>query len=662
MKQTKLLHFESFMRSLPLAENARLFHFGDYEIKAMRRLKSRLQTDSLGLLGRIEDRATNVLKLLYHHFYFPVFQNSLKTVAEAIGFQWSEPGVNGLTSIIWRHDWEQHRDAATKQRLLRYNNDDCEGLRHVTDFLLESLDSVTQRREAKHSGINIESTESLRSQSGRSHLFGRFDSQIEDLNAINKCAYFDYQQERVFARSGKRQKRAQGTARRKRRQPKANKTLELRARRCPDCQSRKISKRNRVKRRLVDLRFGSSSVKKWVVDFQSFRYVCKRCDTVFLPSGLPDNKTKYGHGLASWCVYNHLVGGQNMLRIRQVLLDAFGLDVPHTAVWRFKRTIHDLLEPFRVDTWQELLNGSVLYIDETEVKLRGMKGYVWVFASPDRVRYEFRQSREATFLPDFLSGFQGVVVSDFFTGYDSLPVPQQKCLIHLIRDMNADLRTSPFDEELRQVVQAFATWLKDVTCTIDRCGLQSRRLRPHRESGSAMLESIAVRELSSDAAKKYQSRLAKYGNRLMTFTEYDGVSWNNNPAEHAIKAFARFRRFADGRFTETSVRELLGILSVIQTLQLQNRDVLSYLKELNPSAVETATVEWPDTGFGSRPEEQVIVKRIVEMRRRDREGNRMTYQQIADVLNEDGIPTRRGGAWWGTTVRNVLRRNRRRRK
>ena len=40
---------------------------------------------------------------------------------------------------------------------------------------------------------------------------------------------------------------------------------------------------------------------------------------------------------------------------------------------------------------------------------------------------------------------------DFYAAYDSLDCPQQKCLIHLIRDFNDDLLNNPFDEELKQL-------------------------------------------------------------------------------------------------------------------------------------------------------------------------------------------------------------------
>jgi hypothetical protein len=64
---------------------------------------------------------------------------------------------------------------------------------------------------------------------------------------------------------------------------------------------------------------------------------------------------------------------------------------------------------------------------------------------------------------------------------------------------------------------------------------------------------------------------------LVRACDYDGVPWNNNNAEHAIKGFARARGFADGRFTEDSIREYLVMLSVAETCGYQNIDVLKFL-------------------------------------------------------------------------------------
>ena len=68
-------------------------------------------------------------------------------------------------------------------------------------------------------------------------------------------------------------------------------------------------------------------------------------------------------------------------------------------------------------------------------------GYLRIVTS---VAYVYSASREATILDDVLKGFTGVLVSDFYGGYDALSCPQQKCLIHLMRDINDDLLETSF--------------------------------------------------------------------------------------------------------------------------------------------------------------------------------------------------------------------------
>jgi hypothetical protein len=329
---------------------------------------------------------------------------------------------------------------------------------------------------------------------------------------------------------------------------------------------------------VIDLKFFRGGAKKWVTEYLSWKYKCAKCGTLFAPEGVPGGRApKYGHGLATWCIYNSLVCGQNLFRVRRALRDIFDLDIPQPTMFRFKSSLRETLQPIYDKILVHLLKGSLLHIDETEVKLRGCKGYVWVFASMDAVYFEYRDSRKAQFLGPLLEEFKGVLISDFFTGYDSLNCPQQKCLIHLIRDMNEDLLSNSFDSEYKDVVQRFARLLQQIVKTVDKYGLKRRHFRKHRDDAVRFLKSVKVARYSSPIATKYQERMAKYGSRLFTFLDYDGVPWNNNNAEHAIKSFARARRFADGRFTEDSIREYLVMLSVVETCGYQNIDVLRFL-------------------------------------------------------------------------------------
>ena len=59
---------------------------------------------------------------------------------------------------------------------------------------------------------------------------------------------------------------------------------------------------------------------------------------------------------------------------------------------------------------------------------------------------------------------------------------------------------------------------------------------------------------------------------------HTGIPWNNNNAEHAIKAFARLRDGIGGSSTEKGIREYLILLSVCQTCKYMGVDFLDLLR------------------------------------------------------------------------------------
>jgi hypothetical protein len=85
------------------------------------------------------------------------------------------------------------------------------------------------------------------------------------------------------------------------------------------------------------------------------------------------------------------------------------------------------------------------------------------------------------------------------------------------------------------------------------------------------------RAILHQSQRSTKNESASMAQGFSLFLDYDGVPWNNNNAEHAIKGFARVRRFADGRFTEDSIRDYLVMLSVAETCGYQNIDVLKFL-------------------------------------------------------------------------------------
>src|SRR5262249_47409231 len=151
--------------------------------------------------------------------------------------------------------------------------------------------------------------------------------------------------------------------------------------------------------------------------------------------------TKYGHNVCAWAVYTTVALRQTNENVVESLADLFGYDISPGLVSIFRKRAAEYYRPTYDALLQGLKRGFVIHVDETKasVRRRSTNGYVWAFANPETVYYAYAPTRGGKIVGETLDGFRGVLVSDFYAAYDSLPCPQQKCLIHLVRDFNDDL-------------------------------------------------------------------------------------------------------------------------------------------------------------------------------------------------------------------------------
>jgi hypothetical protein len=279
----------------------------------------------------------------------------------------------------------------------------------------------------------------------------------------------------------------------------------------------------------------------------------------------------------SWAMHAHIAHRLSYGTIEDLFREFFGLSVNDSEIHMFK----SLLARHYSKTYRGLLaklsSGTVLHADETEVHLRTGKGYVWVFASIEEVAYVYRPSREGEFIKDLLQNFHGVLVSDFYAAYDSIGCPQQKCLVHLMRDLNQSLLASPFDDELHSLTHGFGTLLREIVTTVDEYGLKHHRLARHQKAVAEFFTQISARNVRSESAQTVRERLLKYQDRLFTFLQYDGVPWNNNNAENAIKQFAYYRQNRPGIMKEAGLHDYLVLLSIYQTCRCKGLSFLQFL-------------------------------------------------------------------------------------
>jgi len=80
----------------------------------------------------------------------------------------------------------------------------------------------------------------------------------------------------------------------------------------------------------------------------------------------------------------------------------------------------------------------------------------------------------------------------------------------------------------------------------------------HVWRGATFFGELADQVFESEAARTLHKRMTKYRSELFTFLDHDGIPWNNNNAEHAIKHFAKYRPGAnDGPEKLSSVSQSL---------------------------------------------------------------------------------------------------------
>ena len=114
--------------------------------------------------------------------------------------------------------------------------------------------------------------------------------------------------------------------------------------------------------------------------------------------------------------------------------------------------------------------------------------------------------------------------------------------------------------------------------TVDRFGLKAHHLRKHKKAVDRFYTIIGKRDYETEIGASYKKRFNRNRDRLFTFLDYDGVPWNNNNAEHSIKAFARLRKVIGGTSTASGIREYLILLSISQTCKYREISFLKFLQ------------------------------------------------------------------------------------
>jgi hypothetical protein len=576
------LNFQQLFALLQRHAGSNIYHFGSYETKALKQAVKKHPHILEPHWDAIEKRMVNLLGYLRTHVYPPTYGNGLKELGAFLGFRWSDPEVDGIVSMEWRKQWEATGWDSWKNKLIQYNLDDCRALCMVHQWFChltlgaaqENVQQVAQMK--KHTPYRLQNNTD----------YG------EDFQLISKASYFDYQRNKIYWRNElKRQSPAASSLSLKPKQSKkgtmawhpkkVNEVIIIPPlKQCPHCGHTKLYQSRKIKTSVkqTDLKFTVSGIKQHVVEYRSGIAKCAKCATKTNNKNL--RIMHYGDNLLALVINYYVNYHISHEMISKLLQEHYGIWVSQMYLVMYKnKWWNRRWEPVAGYIKEIVLKSPVIHIDETTIKLARESGYVWVFATTHSVFYHYTSTRETGFLQELLKDYKGIIISDFFAGYETLDVKRQKCLIHLIRDLNDDLFKNPFDEEYKLIVAGFNKLLRKIIETIDKHGLQKVHLSKHIKDTEVFFKTIIEPDHTGELSVKYIKRLKKHWEELWIFLQHDNVPWNNNNAEAAVKAFAQHRRGVKGQMHVRGLREYLQMLSVSQTCRYRNISFLSFLRK-----------------------------------------------------------------------------------
>jgi hypothetical protein len=281
----------------------------------------------------------------------------------------------------------------------------------------------------------------------------------------------------------------------------------------------------------------------------------------------------------------------------QTMKDHFGLHITPgglaQVIQRVARRLQGACEVVR----QGLRSSKAVYADETGWRTAGRNTWLWAFTNDRFAVYEVDASR-AHGVPLRVLGpeFKGTVICDFFAAYNVLPYEKQRCLVHLLRDLNGCAEKKDgrargfwaFYKKVRRLVHD-ALRLKE---RAGKRGWPKARVALRAERLMRRLEKMSLRNYWDDDAGRLGARMWKHGEELLVFLTQPGVEGTNNRAERAIRPQVIARKVSGGNRSSRGSKALSVLATLIQTSKLQGRHVVDTLTQLLKDAFHDRPLDW----------------------------------------------------------------------
>jgi transposase len=268
-------------------------------------------------------------------------------------------------------------------------------------------------------------------------------------------------------------------------------------------------------------------------------------------------------------------------QIVQLLADLPCLRVSAGAIVKQVKRLAKWLDGKYQDLIRRMRASGQVHADETGWRVDGKNFWLWAFTDPTFTLYHVDQSRGGK-VPLKLLGkaFGGTVIADFYSAYDQLRAPKQRCLTHLMREVkelgqaDGSFADCPLSRRLlrwcREALRLKKEWAQMQDARYELC---ASRLEDR-------LDHLIADPQEHPDARRLGKRLKRYRAELTRFLWEQKLDGTNNAAERALRPAVVMRKITGGSRSQAGATAWAKLASLLRTADQTGLGVYDATKKL----------------------------------------------------------------------------------
>jgi transposase len=322
-----------------------------------------------------------------------------------------------------------------------------------------------------------------------------------------------------------------------------------------------------------------------VVEYQGHARTCAACGAV-THAAIPAAVRAHAILPRLSATLSYLSGCHGLSRraVEEIAEAVFAAPVSLGTVANLEREMSAALAPAHAEALAAVRAAPVKHADETGWKRAGKLCWLWAAATATVAAFVVHARRSAAGLAALLGDeVGGILCSDRWSAYARIPAARrQVCWAHLKRDFRKVVdRGGPAAAVgrvgLRVTKEVFAQWHLFRGGGCPRQALQAALGPLERRLNRALVEGAILG--ADPAVARFCANVLAVEAGLWTFARVDGVEPTNNHIERLLRRAVLWRKRSFGSWSDEGCRFVERVLTVVQTLRLQDRGVLDFLRE-----------------------------------------------------------------------------------